>query len=136
MAKTKPMATAFESMKIGSIIYFIPFFFVFDPALILIGTWQDIVISTTLATFGTFIFAGALQGYVSFVGLVPGGPVGSLVLRLILAAGAILIALPAEAIPGLNEAQLSGIGFVAILPVLAVIFTRSRRERAQAAEAA
>jgi TRAP-type uncharacterized transport system fused permease subunit len=133
VAKTNPMATAFESMKIGSIIYFIPFFFVFDPALILIGTPMNIAISTALAVFGIFIFAGALQGYVSFIGSVPGGPVGSLILRIILGTGAILIALPAEAIEGLSELDLLGLGLVLILPVIALIALRARRQIPQTA---
>jgi TRAP-type uncharacterized transport system fused permease subunit len=133
VAKTNPMATAFESMKIGSIIYFIPFFFVFDPALILIGTPLNIAISTALAVFGIFIFAGALQGYVSFIGSVPGGPAGSLVLRIILGSGAILIALPAEAIEGLSELDLLGLGLVLILPVIGLTALRARREIPQSA---
>ena len=131
VAKTPPMATAFESMKIGSIIYFIPFFFVFDPALILIGTPGDIVVSVALAVFGIFIFAGALQGFVPFVGLVPGGALVAGLLRAVMAVGAILIALPAEAIPGLSEVELSGLGFALILPVLGGIVLRGRRRLAQ-----
>ena len=131
VARTDPMATAVESMKIGSIIYFIPFFFVFDPALILVGTWPDIVISTALATFGVYIFAGALQSYVPFIGEVPGGRVVRAVLRAVLGCGALLIALPAEAIPGLDEVELSGLGFGMILPILGWIVLRARRNLSQ-----
>ena len=132
VAKTNPMATAFESMKIGSVIYFIPFFFVYDPALILVGSVGDIVISTMLAVFGVFIFAGTLQGHIPFLGTIPGGRVLSGPLRLVLAIGAMLIALPAEAIPGLSEAELSGLGFALILPVLGWMALRGRRPPAPA----
>ncbi len=68
IAKTPPMRTGFEAMKIGSVIYFIPFFFVFDPALIMHGTWENILISTALAFFGVWVFASGIQGYVVGVG--------------------------------------------------------------------
>ena len=129
VAKTPPMATAFQSMRIGSIIYFIPFFFVYDPALILVGTWQNIVVSVLLATFGVYIFAGALQGYVPGFGRIPGGPAGGAVLRAILGAGALLIAAPGEAIPGLSEAELAGLGALLIVPVLALVAMKGRGGR-------
>lgn len=124
IAQTKPMATAFQSMKIGAIIYFIPFFFIFDPGLLLVGAWTNILVSIALATFGVFIFAGALQGYVPLFGSVLGGTTTAIALRFVLAIGAILIALPAEAIPGVSEVQLLGLGALLIVPVLVLILIR------------
>lgn len=117
VAGTPPMATAVESMKIGSIIYFIPFFFVFDPALILHGTVEQICLSVVLATLGVYIFAGALQGWIPGIGKVPGGRFEP-ICRGLLLLGAVLIALPAEAVEGWSEMGLLAAGLALMLPVL------------------
>lgn len=128
VAQTSPMKTGFEAMKIGSVIYFIPFFFVFDPALILDGTWDNILLSTALAFFGVWMFASGIQGYLVGVGpMFTNGRLGW-VLRLPMLIGAILIALPGEAIPGVNDWELLGIGLVVMAPtVIGAIFHNRRR---------
>jgi TRAP-type uncharacterized transport system fused permease subunit len=128
VAQTSPMKTGFEAMKIGSVIYFIPFFFVFDPALILEGTWGNIVLSTALAFFGVWMFASGIQGYLVGIGpLFTSGPVAWL-LRLPMLIGAILIALPGEAIPGMNDWQLLGIGLLVMAPTVIAAFLVNRRQ--------
>ncbi len=127
VAGTKPMATAVESMRIGSIIYFIPFFFIYDSALLLIGTPGEIAVSLALATVGVYIFASALQGWVPGAGRIPGGPFEPL-LRGVLIVGAVLIAMPAEAIPGWSEFELAAAGLALTLPVIiAAAMARRRR---------
>jgi TRAP-type uncharacterized transport system fused permease subunit len=127
VAKTPPMRTGFEAMKIGSVIYFIPFFFVFDPALITHGTWDNILISTLLALFGVWMFASGIQGYIAGVGpLFRDGPF-AWVLRLPILAGAILIALPGEAVPGMNDWELLGIGLAVMAPVILAALYQNRR---------
>jgi TRAP transporter 4TM/12TM fusion protein len=128
VAQTSPMKTGFEAMKIGSVIYFIPFFFVFDPALILEGTWGNIVLSTALAFFGVWMFASGIQGYLVGIGpLFTSGPIAWL-LRLPMLIGAILIALPGEAIPGMNDWQLLGIGLLVMAPTVIAAFLVNRRQ--------
>jgi len=68
LAQATPMRTGLEAMRLGSIIYFIPFFFVLNPALILEGSWRGIVIATGSATLGVILAAGALQGYLIGLG--------------------------------------------------------------------
>lgn len=127
VAKTPPMRTGFEAMKIGSVIYFLPFFFVFDPALILRGTWENILLSTALAVFGVWIFASGMQGYISGIGPIFRDGLFGWLLRLPLLVGAILIALPGEAIPGLNDMELLGIGLLVMAPVVVAAFVVNRR---------
>ena len=106
LAKTPPMKTGFEAMRLGSVIYFIPFFFVFEPALLLQGSALDIIISTGLAVAGIALFAYAMQGYLPFVGPLFIGRRYGLLLRGLLLFAAILTALPAEVIPGWTELHL------------------------------
>ncbi len=133
VAKTPPMQTGFESMKIGSVIYFIPFFFVLDPGLILVGEWQNVVFSVALAIFGVFIFASAVQGYVAGIGNLFGRDFKGMIFRLPLLVGAILVALPGEAIPGWSDLELMLLGLAIIAPVLAAAFILNRRAEAGAA---
>ncbi len=68
IAGANAIRTGFEAMRLGSIIYFIPFFFVLDPAFILHGEWSRILLVTASALFGIVLVAGALQGYLLFLG--------------------------------------------------------------------
>jgi TRAP-type uncharacterized transport system fused permease subunit len=129
IAKTPPMRTGFEAMKIGSVIYFIPFMFVFDPALIAHGTWMEILTSTALALFGVWIFASAMQGYVAGLGRLFADSLFGWLARIPVLIGAVLIALPGEAIPGLNDWELLGLGLIVMAPTLLSALVVNRRLR-------
>ena len=58
-------------MRLGSTMYFVPFFFVLNPALILRGEPLDIVVVVVTAVLGIGLIASALEGYL--VGLRPAG---------------------------------------------------------------
>lgn len=128
LAKTPPMRTGVESMKIGSVIYFIPFFFVLDPGLILVGDWLNIVLSVALAVFGVFVFASAIQGYMAGIGPLFGQNKTGVLVRFPILVGAVLIALPGEAIPGWGELSLFLAGLAFILPFLAAAYMMNQRE--------
>jgi len=120
VAKAAPMATAFEAMRLGSVIYFIPFFFVLDPALILVGSAGQIVISLSLAVLGVLCFAGAMQGYLVGVGRL------KLHERALLIAGSIIMPLPGHTVIPLDKIQMLGLSALAIVPVAVIAFMRQR----------
>src|ERR1700740_813660 len=70
IAGSPAMRTGWESMWVGSIIYFIPFFFVLNPALVLPGDhpYFEGLGLMTLAGIGTLFICGGIQGYQAFVG--------------------------------------------------------------------
>ena len=70
IAGSPAMRTGWESMWVGSIIYFIPFFFVLNPALVLQGDspYFEALGLMALAAFGTLFICGGIQGYQAFVG--------------------------------------------------------------------
>ncbi len=70
IAGSPAMKTGWESMWVGSIIYFIPFFFVLNPALVLQGNspYFEGLGLMALAAFGTLFICGGIQGYQAFVG--------------------------------------------------------------------
>ena len=72
VAKADPMRTGFEAMRLGSIIYFVPFFFVLNPALIGRGDAMEIVIVLITTVLGIGLISAGLQGYLYFVGKLDG----------------------------------------------------------------
>ncbi|MBO6559723.1 MAG: TRAP transporter fused permease subunit, partial [Nisaea sp.] len=74
MARTNAMAAGLEAMRLGSIIYFVPFFFVLNPALIGEGSWTEVLVVLATAIFGVYLLGGALQGYVAGFGRLGTGP--------------------------------------------------------------
>lgn len=68
MAGSGPMATAWESMKLGVVIYFIPIFFVLNPALVLQGPILHSLYYMVLGIIGTIMLAGGLVGYLWYFG--------------------------------------------------------------------
>jgi len=67
IAEAKPIATGFAAMRLGGVIYLLPFIFVLQPALILDGPITAVVASLCAVGVGTFLLAAALQAYLPIV---------------------------------------------------------------------
>ena len=93
LAGASPIRTGLEAMRLGSIIYFLPFFFVLNPALIFHGEWWEVLIMFGTALLGITLIASGLQGY-----LVKVGPLGvngqALSARILLIFAGLLLAYP------------------------------------------
>ena len=63
LAKTDLWTTGWEAVRIGAAGFIVPFMFVYEPSLLMIGDWQDIASSFITATIGTILLAASLQGY-------------------------------------------------------------------------
>ncbi len=68
IAKSPPILTGVTAMRLGSIIYFIPFVFVLEPSLVLDGDAVSIVLALGEALIGIWLLAGAIQGFLPLVG--------------------------------------------------------------------
>ncbi|MCK9274259.1 MAG: TRAP transporter fused permease subunit [Syntrophales bacterium] len=69
IANAKPMQTAVQAMRLGVVIYVIPFFFVYEPALILQeGTVWQISFHIATAVLGVLLIASSLEGYLIGIG--------------------------------------------------------------------
>ncbi len=132
IAGARPMETGFEAMRLGSIIYFIPFFFVFDPAFIWQGPLEQTALVVTKAVIGIIFVAGALQGYLLLFGRLSDGPVG-LISRACLAIGGIALAMPGNDVIGLDNTQLTLYGGGLILAGLAIGVIDRRQQGAAGA---
>ncbi|MBN9004310.1 MAG: TRAP transporter permease [Rhizobiales bacterium] len=128
IAGSPAMKTGWESMWVGSIIYFLPFFFVLNPALVLQGDSPYLVALglMMLAAFGTLFICGGIQGYQVGVGDLR--KAGSLEwpLRVLLVIGGFVVATPGGGIMPLSQIQVTGLGLAILIPtaLLALLFVR------------
>ncbi len=70
IAGAPPMKTALLAMRLGIVLYFIPFFFVFEPALVLRGAPLETLYYFSGCLLGIFILTGGLEGFLLGVGKV------------------------------------------------------------------
>ncbi len=110
IAGAPAMKTGWESMWVGSIIYFIPFFFVLNPALVLQGPspWLPALGLTLLIGIGTLFICGGIQGYQAGIGDLRRAGVLEWPLRVLLVVGGFVLATPGGGIVPLSEWQMIG----------------------------
>jgi TRAP-type uncharacterized transport system fused permease subunit len=63
IAKADLWASGWAAVKIGAAGFIVPFMFVFQPALLMIGSWPEIIGAFGTAACGILLFAGGLHGY-------------------------------------------------------------------------
>jgi TRAP transporter 4TM/12TM fusion protein len=132
IAGSPAMKTGWESMWVGSIIYFIPFFFVLNPALVLQGSIVVALGLMALIAFGTLFICGGIQGYQAFVGdLRRAGPL-QWPLRILLIVGGVIVAIPGGGILPLSQMEVTALGAAILVPVVAVAWLLTRRSAAPA----
>jgi TRAP-type uncharacterized transport system fused permease subunit len=50
-------------MRLGVVLYIVPFMFVYSPELLLIGSWPAIALAAARAALGVLCLAAGLQGW-------------------------------------------------------------------------
>ena len=68
IAGAHPIKTAFTAMRLAIVLYFIPFFYVFNPALILEGPITETIVLFVFCLLGIGVLASGLEGYMLKVG--------------------------------------------------------------------
>jgi len=68
IAGASPMRTGFQAIRLGIILFIIPFFFVFQPAFVLHGTLLEIFKVLSTGFLGVILIASGLGGYLVIVG--------------------------------------------------------------------
>jgi TRAP transporter 4TM/12TM fusion protein len=63
IAEESPMTVGWESMRIGLMLFVLPFAFVYDPSLLMIGPWHLILLGTVTAAIGVVFFGAAQVGW-------------------------------------------------------------------------
>ena len=130
LAGSNPIATGFEAMRLGGVIYIAPFFFVLNPALIGQAPLPEVAVATACAIIGVGLISMALQGHVSLVGPLA-GPVGA-AMRVLLFLGGVFVAKPKTELMELGYGASFAIGMaLSALPLL--VAWRAERDPARRA---
>jgi TRAP transporter 4TM/12TM fusion protein len=88
------MRAMMEAMRFGAVKYALPFFFVFNPALVFQGAGVlEIAEVLVSAVIGLALVAYAIQGYVPWLGVVNASPLGYAI-RTVLTIAGLLLAMP------------------------------------------
>ena len=125
IAGASALTTGFKAMRLGSVIYFIPFFFVLEPALILSGTLWETLFATIKVIVGIILIAGTLQRYVLAVGFLDrAGPLGVAGRALVIIGGG-LIALPTTEVIGINVGDATLIISGGVMAIAGMLMSRS-----------
>ncbi len=109
LARTSPFAIGFQAVRLGAIIYIVPFFFVLNPALILKGSPAEVIEVLITAFPGVALIASALQGYVLWGGKLDGDTRRWLA-RLLLLVGGFALAAPGGRLIPVDNTLLAVIG--------------------------
>jgi TRAP transporter 4TM/12TM fusion protein len=130
IAGSPAMKTGWESMWVGSIIYFLPFFFVLNPALVLQGPSPYLagLGLMGLAAFGTLFICGGIQGYQPFVGNLRAAGALEWPIRVLLVIGGFVVATPGGGIMPLSQMQVTLLGLGILLPTILIALLLVRRQ--------
>jgi TRAP-type uncharacterized transport system fused permease subunit len=114
------MRSMMEAMRFGAVKYALPFFFVYNPALVLQGGSPLVLLEVIAAALvGLALVAYALQGYLPWIGALNSNALGYAIRLLLIGAG-LLLALPERLTTFL------GLGVAAIVYGGGVLACRSR----------
>jgi TRAP-type uncharacterized transport system fused permease subunit len=69
IADSDPMQTSWHACRLGIVLYFIPIFFLFEPALIFQGPLINTIFATAMCAVAIIVVAGASEGRLLGFGL-------------------------------------------------------------------
>jgi len=116
IAGAPPMKTGWESMRVGSIIYFIPFFFVMNPAFVLQGPLAETLYVTLCAAIGIIFICGGIQGYQMLIGDLRRAGALEWPLRVLFMLGGIVLAAPGGGIMPMSHTQMGMLAAAILIP--------------------
>lgn len=89
IAKSDPNKTGFRAFRMGLVAYIIPFIFLLNPAILLVGGTVEVTLAVITSVIGIFCLTGAAEGYIfTYWSAVP---------RILLLAASILLMIPGAA---------------------------------------
>lgn len=63
IADAKPMQVAMTAVKVGIVAFIIPYVFIYGPAILLEGSFSEIIVATITALIGAFTLASSVEGW-------------------------------------------------------------------------
>ncbi|MFM8534869.1 MAG: TRAP transporter permease [Acidimicrobiia bacterium] len=136
IAGAPAMKTGWESMWVGSIIYFLPFFFVANPALVLqsvtpggpVPYFEALYLMVT-AIVGILFICGGIQGYQTGVGDLRQAGILEWPLRVLFVVGGLVLATPGGGIMPLSNTEMELLALGILAPTVIVAMLAIRRVR-------
>ena len=113
VAGSKPMKTGFHAMRLGMPLFVLPFIFVYDPALIMEGSWLQIIERVGLTVLAIWAITSTFESWIYKVGRI------GIASRIAFGAGGILVLFP--------ELTTSLIGAAVLVGVIVVNLGLGRR---------
>lgn len=129
VAKANPMETGLQAMKIGSIIYFVPFFFLMNPSLVLQGSWPDFAMHFSTALLGVALVCCGLQGYLLGVGDLRRCGVLEWPVRSALMIGGLMFVAPGGGLMPLSPLQMTAAALALTVPAVLLARFKARPAR-------
>ena len=126
IAGAPAMKTAWESMWVGSIIYFLPFFFVLNPALVLQAHWSAAIAPTVMIAIGVTIICGGIQGCLLGIGDLRRAGAAEWPVRILLICAGVLLATPSSSILPLSATMLAGGGLAFLIAAVGLLLLAGR----------
>ncbi|MBM7630917.1 TRAP transporter permease [Geomicrobium sediminis] len=114
IANSNPLRTSVVSTKLGIVTFFIPFFIVYQPALIWQGTFTESVVSIFAAVAGVVLISASLSGYLVGVGRV------NLLIRIAFVIGGLLMLMPSTVV---------NLTTIAVTVILLIIYKMIKKQR-------
>ncbi len=104
IAGADPMKSGWQACRLGIVSFLVPFMFIWNPSLILVGSLPEVILSTVTALVGVAILASGVEGYLLGGGTIRWAP------RAVILIGAVLLLLPGW--------QTDIVGLAVVLPVV------------------
>lgn len=111
IAGTKILETAFQAMRLGIVAYLVPFIFAYKPALLLQGSYWELIEAIFFAVLGVYVMGRGLEGYLF-------RPLGILNRILLIGAGIITM------VPGY---KFDLIGILIFLPIIIYEWKKAKK---------
>ena len=87
IADAKPMQVAMTAVKVGIVAFIIPYVFIYGPAILLEGSFSEIIVATITALIGAFTLASSVEGW--FL-----AATANIIVRLLLISSSLLLIVP------------------------------------------
>lgn len=129
IAGSHPMKTGWASMTVGSIIYFLPFFFVLNPAYVMQGNWIETVSLVLSAIAGIVFICGGLQGYLLGLGNLKDMNRIEWPIRILLCIGGFMLAAPGGGAIPFNQWEINLLAAAILVPTLLLARLKINRMR-------
>ena len=127
IAGAPPMKTGWASMTVGSVIYFLPFFFVLNPAFVLQGDWQESSLLVLNAVVGIVFICAGLQGFLLGVGDMRACGAMEWPLRVALCLGGFVLAAPGGGVMAIGHWQMLMLALLILIPAAGLTWVFVRR---------